>query len=123
MRNGGEIQIEVTMIRRTPHRRRGVGRRATDRVRTVQDPPRQRFVRIVISDTGSGIPAEILSRIWNPFFTTKTQGTGLGLSLSQSIVREHGGFLTIRSVETKGTTVQMDLPIERRNSERRRGSR
>ena len=123
MSNGGEIQVEVTMIRRMPHRRRGAGRRATDRIRMVQDPPRQRFVRIVITDTGSGIPAEILSRIWNPFFTTKTRGTGLGLSLSQSIVRAHGGFLTIRSVETKGTTVQMDLPIERRSGERRRGSR
>ena len=82
-----------------------------------------RFVQVRIRDTGHGIPRELLPRVFNPFFTTRTRGTGLGLSLSQSIVREHGGFLTIHSVEGKGTTVNLDLPVERRQGERRRESR
>lgn len=119
MPEGGELKVEVSVIRRLLHRRRGTGRRATDRVRFAREGPRARFVQVRVSDTGRGIPKELLSRIWNPFFTTRTRGTGLGLSLSLSIVREHGGTLTARSVEGKGTTILMDLPIERRQGERR----
>lgn len=119
---GGELRIEVGLVKRLPHRRRGTGRRASDRVRCVEDPPRARFVQIKVTDTGTGISAETLSRIWNPFFTTRPRGTGLGLPLSQSIVREHGGFLTLRSVESKGTTASLDLPVERRQGERRRNA-
>ncbi|MCA9727995.1 MAG: hybrid sensor histidine kinase/response regulator, partial [Candidatus Eisenbacteria bacterium] len=123
MPDGGELRIEIGLIKRLPHRRRGTGRRASDRVRLVKDPPRARFVQIKISDTGTGISDEVMARIWNPFFTTRTRGTGLGLPLSQSIVREHGGFLTLRSVVSKGTTVLMDLPVERRQGERRKDTR
>ncbi|MCA9754456.1 MAG: hypothetical protein KDA27_01535 [Candidatus Eisenbacteria bacterium] len=123
MKDGGELTVQVAVIRRSPYRRKSPGRRATDVVRRVGDAPRQRFVQIQITDTGGGIPKEILSRIWNPFFTTRPKGTGLGLSLSQSIVREHGGFLSLRPVENKGTTALLDLPIERRQGERRRNDR
>ncbi|MBZ5670623.1 MAG: PAS domain-containing protein [Acidobacteriia bacterium] len=124
MPSGGELGVEVSVIRRLAHRRRGTGRRATDRVRPVAtEGPLMRFVQVRIRDTGHGIPRELLPRVFNPFFTTRTRGTGLGLSLSQSIVREHGGFLTIHSVEGKGTTVNLDLPVERRQGERRRESR
>jgi signal transduction histidine kinase len=122
MPGGGELRIDLGLVKRLPHRRRGAGRRASDRVRYVEDPPRARFVQVKITDTGSGISDEILSRIWNPFFTTRPRGTGLGLSLSQSIVREHGGFLTLRSVVSKGTTALLDLPVERRQGERRRNA-
>lgn len=120
MEGGGELSVDVSVVRRSPYRRRSPGRRATDVVRRVGEAPKQRFVRLQLADTGGGIPAEILSRIWNPFFTTRPRGTGLGLSLSQSIVREHGGFLSLRSVVGKGTTAVLDLPIERRQGERRR---
>ena len=123
MEGGGELTIDVSVVRRSPYRRRSPGRRATDLVRRVGDAPRQRFVQIQMTDTGGGIPPEILSRVWNPFFTTRPRGTGLGLSLSQSIVREHGGFLTLRPVANKGTTAVLDLPIERRQGERRRNDR
>ena len=122
MPGGGELRIETGLVKRLPHRRRGAGRRASDRVRLVEDPPRARFVQIKLTDTGSGISDEILARIWNPFFTTRPRGTGLGLPLSQSIVREHGGFLTLRSVVSKGTTALLDLPVERRQGERRRNA-
>lgn len=120
MSDGGELTVECSVIRRLRYRRRTAGRRATDRMRVVQEGPRQRFVQIQVSDTGAGIPPHVLPRIFNPFFTTRSKGTGLGLSLCQSIVQEHGGFLTVRSVEKKGTTFLLDLPVERRQGERRK---
>lgn len=70
-------------------------------------------VRISIADTGSGIPPEILSKIRDPFFTTKEvgKGTGLGLSIVDQIIRSHGGDLLIESEPGKGTTVTVVLPI------------
>jgi two-component system NtrC family sensor kinase len=68
---------------------------------------------IEVSDTGSGIPAEHLDRIFEPFFTTKPvgQGTGLGLSLSYGIVRDHGGWIKAESELGRGTQFRIWLPL------------
>jgi signal transduction histidine kinase len=69
-------------------------------------------VEVIVSDTGCGIPADILPHVFEPFFTTKRgKGTGLGLSISQSYIRSHGGDIRIDSVPGRGTTVHMRLPI------------
>lgn len=76
--------------------------------------PDERRVRagvIEVMDNGPGIPANIRARLFDPFFTTKKEGTGLGLSISQKIVRDHGGIITVTSVEGKGTTFQVSLPM------------
>lgn len=118
---GGELTVEASVIRRRPYRRRGTGRRSSDRGSLrAGTGPLQRFLQVKVADTGHGISKELLPRVFNPFFTTRSKGTGLGLSLSQSIVREHGGVLSVRSVENKGTTVCLDLPVERRQGERRK---
>jgi two-component system, NtrC family, sensor kinase len=65
-----------------------------------------------ISDTGVGIAQENLRQVFNPFFTTKTSGTGLGLSVSYGIVREHGGCIDIESVPGSGSTFSVLLPRE-----------
>ncbi len=70
------------------------------------------FAVIEVSDNGPGIPAAVRSRLFDPFFTTKKEGTGLGLSISQKIVRDHGGTITVSSVEGKGTTFQVSLPVK-----------
>jgi signal transduction histidine kinase len=79
------------------------------RVRTRLEGER---VRIDISDTGHGIPPEVLSRIFDPFFTTKPTGvgTGLGLSISHSIVQKMGGEITVESEVGRGTTFTVRLP-------------
>lgn len=63
-----------------------------------------------IIDRGSGIPPEMLDRIWDPFFTTKPDGTGLGLAICRQIVDEHQGSIDIESVPGKGTTVIARFP-------------
>ena len=66
-----------------------------------------------IADTGSGIPAEHLARIYDPFFTTKTigRGTGLGLSITYGIVHEHGGTVRCDSAVGQGTRFTLALPL------------
>jgi signal transduction histidine kinase/ActR/RegA family two-component response regulator len=74
------------------------------------------MVAISVQDEGPGIPEKNLSRITDPFFTTKGDigGTGLGLSVSSKIVKNHGGHLTVMSQESKGATFTILLPLEQR---------
>ncbi|HLV60955.1 MAG TPA: ATP-binding protein [Fredinandcohnia sp.] len=67
-------------------------------------------VEIVVEDTGEGMSEEALERIFEPFFTTKKRGTGLGLSLTQQIVQQHGGRLECESAPRRGTTFRVVLP-------------
>ena len=70
------------------------------------------WVVLQVADTGTGIPPEVLSRIWEPFFTTKgaAEGTGLGLATVRGIVETHQGFITLRTVLGQGTTFRISLP-------------
>jgi signal transduction histidine kinase len=85
----------------------GLSLRVEDSRAVVEDD----MVEIQISDTGLGIPSEILPRIFDPFFTTKEQGSGLGLSVTYGIVREHGGTINVDSRPGEGSTFIIQLPI------------
>jgi len=70
------------------------------------------MIEIRVTDTGCGIPPDILSHVFEPFFTTKRgRGTGLGLSICQAYVRSHNGEIRVDSVENHGTTVTLTLPV------------
>jgi two-component system sensor histidine kinase HydH len=79
------------------------------RVEMVKKPERG-GVEILISDSGSGIRRENLSRIFDPFFSTKKKGTGLGLAITANIIEAHGGEIVVESKEGKGTTFKIFLP-------------
>jgi two-component system, NtrC family, sensor histidine kinase HydH len=68
-------------------------------------------VRVDFSDTGHGIKNEDLARIFTPFFTTHQMGTGLGLSVVHNIIVAHGGEISVKSNEMKGTTFSILLPM------------
>ncbi|WP_257451487.1 sensor histidine kinase [Archangium lipolyticum] len=94
----------------------GSPQRNTLRVCTAREGER---VRIEVSDTGHGIPPEVLPKIFDPFFTTKPagSGTGLGLSISHSLVQKMGGELRVRSEQGSGTTFSLVLPTGERAME------
>lgn len=81
----------------------------------------ERMVRLIMKDTGQGIPPEIRRRIFEPFFTTKAEkeGTGIGLTVVKRLIEEHGGFIRVESEMEKGTTFVMDIPqvYERKEAE------
>ena len=72
-------------------------------------PNAGQYVRIAVRDYGCGIPADVLPRIFDPYFTTKPRATGLGLTTAYSIVHKHGGLLSVESQAGYGTLVTMDL--------------
>jgi two-component system, cell cycle sensor histidine kinase and response regulator CckA len=79
-----------------------------------QPLPPGEYLRVSIKDTGKGIPPENLRRIFEPFYTTKRTGTGLGLSTVNTIVREHDGHITVASQVGVGTTLSVYLPKSER---------
>ncbi|MGI9535828.1 MAG: two-component system sensor histidine kinase NtrB [Desulfocapsaceae bacterium] len=68
-------------------------------------------VRIEINDTGCGIPPEIVDKVFEPYFTTKHEGTGLGLAMSSRIIDDHNGTISLESDKEKGTTVTVCLSV------------
>ncbi len=79
----------------------------TLRVTTVK---RGDTIRITVKDTGCGIASENLGRVFDPYFTTKPEGTGLGMAMSAKILEEHGGSMVVTSEEGEGTSVVVDIP-------------
>jgi signal transduction histidine kinase len=79
-------------------------------------PEGEPFVRIKVSDTGPGIEAETAGRIFQPFFTTKSQGTGLGLAITKGLIEQHGGNIRVENNRDRGASFTLELPI-RQNAE------
>lgn len=109
MPNGGELRVRTYAL---PDGIDGdaasyvsvSGQRAADKV---SGPA----VVLEISDSGTGIPAQELPKIFEPFYTTRTKGTGLGLAVSYSIIEQHHGELAVRSAPGEGTTFRIKLPV------------
>jgi PAS domain S-box-containing protein len=73
-------------------------------------PEENRFVEIYVADSGTGISEHLLPQIFDPYFTTKQQGSGLGLATCYSIIKKHGGNITVESKPDKGSTFYVRLP-------------
>jgi signal transduction histidine kinase len=85
-----------------------IGRDGELMVRTAKAGPN---ARIVVSDTGPGIPPDKLPRLFQPFFSSRPDGTGLGLATAKRIVEAHGGKITVASEPGKGTAFTIELPL------------
>lgn len=105
-------QVFLNMLHNSVHAL-SENRRGCDKVITIRTSGRDSRVCIEISDTGCGIPNDVLPRIFEPFFTTKQeQGTGLGLSITYKIIQSHKGSIDVRSEEGRGTKFIVSLPVE-----------
>ncbi len=70
-------------------------------------------IQIEISDTGKGIPKDVMEKIFQPFFTTKPKGSGMGLAITKRIVEEHGGSINVKSTQNRGTTFTIIFPVKK----------
>nr|WP_255823897.1 ATP-binding protein [Treponema putidum] len=75
------------------------------------------FIVVIISDSGQGILPEDMHKIFEPYFTTKHDGTGLGLTMTYKVIKEHGGDINVYSDYGMGTSFKFSLPIERKGSQ------
>lgn len=113
MPNGGVLRLHAENRRLEP-----------DEAKALGDARPGNFVVIEVTDSGTGIPASVLPRIWEPFFTTKGEGkgTGLGLATVRGIVASHNGFVTLDTAEGKGTTFRVFLPSTEQEKQAQKGS-
>jgi two-component system sensor histidine kinase HydH len=77
--------------------------------------PQKNNIAVIISDTGAGIEQTDLPRIYDPYFTSKPAGSGLGLAVVQKIMEAHGGTIKIQSAIGKGTTAFLNFPLPRQH--------
>jgi signal transduction histidine kinase len=91
----------------------------TVRTRSFIKPGGEPYIQIEFTDTGCGIPSQHLEDIFNPFFTTKATGSGLGLSISNQIVQDHKGYIDVESQLEKGSSFFINLPVHQDHPERR----
>jgi PAS domain S-box-containing protein len=107
---GDENALQQVMLNLLTNARDALADGGEISVRTGLAPGPHGGSRLVVSDTGPGIPHDVLPRIFDPFFTTKSEGTGLGLSISYGIVREHKGTVDVESRPGHGTTFILTFP-------------
>jgi signal transduction histidine kinase len=103
-------QLQQVLLNLLNNARDALGDHGEIRVETGPAPNRPGWVRLAVADTGPGIPPDVLSRVFVPFFTTKPGGTGLGLPISYRIVKDHGGLLEVQSEPGAGATFSILLP-------------
>ena len=108
------VDIDVTEMQQAVRNLIGNGievmpQKGTVKIRTAMQP--DGTVCLEIGDTGSGIPADVLDKIFAPFFTTKARGTGLGLAVVRKVIDRHRGRVDVESVVGQGTTFKLYLPV------------
>ena len=92
----------------------------TVKTRTFTKPGGEPYAQIEFNDTGCGIPGEYIEDIFNPFFTTKSTGSGLGLSISNQIIQDHRGYIDVESQLGKGSSFFINLPVNKDYPKRRK---
>jgi signal transduction histidine kinase len=107
---GNATALEQVLINLVLNARDAMPTGGTLWIETSLAPAQPAAIRLVVSDTGSGMLPEVLAKLGQSFFTTKPQGSGLGLSVSFTIIREHGGTVDVRSEPGHGTVFTVVFP-------------
>lgn len=107
---GDAHTLQQVLLNLVTNAREAMGQGGEIRIETGPAAERPGWVRIAISDTGPGISPEELSKVFDPFYTTKRSGTGLGLSVSYGIVKDHHGTVDVQSIPGRGTTFVLTFP-------------
>ena len=107
-------RLRIALVNLLVNARQAVKGSAGDRESPVRLRSRahERHVEIVIADFGAGIAADDLAHIFDPYFTTKRGGTGLGLPIARNIVEGLGGSITVTSQPGRGTEIEVELPFD-----------
>jgi signal transduction histidine kinase/MFS family permease len=108
------LNILLNAIQATPE-----SGKITVKTRSFTKPGGKPYVQVEFTDTGCGIPGEHLEDIFNPFFTTKTTGSGLGLSISHQIVQDHKGYIDVESQLDKGSSFFVNFQVNQDHPKRR----
>jgi two-component system NtrC family sensor kinase len=111
-----ENQIEQIFINLLLNAVHAVSENGKVIIQTVVDPGSNK-VRVEIADNGCGIAAEDIKKIFEPFYSTKAKGTGLGLAVSYGIVQNHQGDIRVLSTPGQGTRFTLEFPIRTENSD------
>ena len=108
MPNGGKLSIDAENVLTT----------SAERAEWMAEGIR--YIRIVVSDEGTGIAEEDLEKIFDPYFTTKKEGSGLGLAITHSVIQNHNGHIAVESTPGAGTRFSMYLPVSQKGVEEER---
>jgi two-component system nitrogen regulation sensor histidine kinase NtrY len=103
-------QMKRVMINLIKNSLAAIGKEGEINIQTSYDPKLQ-MVRLEVSDDGCGIPDEDKGKLFEPYYSTKKSGTGLGLTIVNAIVANHNGYIRVRDNKPKGTTFLIELPI------------
>jgi signal transduction histidine kinase len=103
MPSGGRLSVSTDRANQNPN--------GWTPTRTGADPQLSGYIRIVVADTGGGIAACHLPKVFDPFFTTDPKGTGLGLAIAHKLIEENKGDIFVKSVEHEGTRAVILLPM------------
>jgi two-component system nitrogen regulation sensor histidine kinase NtrY len=103
-------QMKRVMINLIKNSLTAIEREGRIRIETSYDPKLQ-MVRLEVSDDGCGIPDEEKGKLFEPYYSTKKSGTGLGLTIVNAVIADHNGYIRVRDNEPKGTTFLIELPV------------
>ena len=108
---GDSLRLQMALLQLAANAKAAMPRGGTLTLSAELDPDDPGLLMVKLTDTGEGMTSSILARATDPYFTTRDQATGLGLSLVEEIVTDHGGTLALTSTPGTGTTVMLRLPV------------
>ena len=108
---GNKNQIKQVFINLIKNSIEAIGRNGVIQIELCKSKD-EKSISITIKDNGCGIPSHVLERIFEPFYTTKTKGTGLGMMIINKVIQDHQGTIHVTSKENIGTKILLCLPME-----------